>query len=319
MSDPNLNARALTAALLFLAPLAGCDLEADVVENGDETGDEDLEEVDPVALGNGTGLTGAYFSDVNLGTLKGRRLDTQVAFTWGTGAPMAGLAADGFSVRWSGEVEAPTTGTYLFTTRSDDGVRLRVDGELLVDNWTRHAPTANSGSIGLVGGERYALTMEYYEETGGATAILEYTPPGSTSRVIPTRRLYPAAAPPPVGGGAVTISGNRLLRDGVPWTPKGFSMIGALTCGAARTAAAQWGTAEIAVAKSWGGDSFRFQISQPFLDPADPKHDPAYLTRVKSMVAQARSNGFVVILSMQDQSLACGDATPMPTTSTQRA
>ena len=52
------------------------------------------------------------------------------------------MQADNFSVRWSGQVLAPVTGTYTFTTTSDDGVRLYVNGQLLIDNWTDHAVVA---------------------------------------------------------------------------------------------------------------------------------------------------------------------------------
>jgi len=63
----------------------------------------------------------------------------------------------------------------------------------------------------------------------------------------------------------------------------------------------------------------RFQASQPFLDPQSPQYQASYLDRIKSMVSAAQSSGFVVVLSMQDQSLACGDATALPTSETTRA
>ncbi len=139
------------------------------------------------------------------------------------------------------------------------------------------------------------------------------------------------AAPPPNEGGSdasadapstkagVDVSGNRLTLDGAPWDPKGLSFIGSLTVGSAVTAYAHWGTPELAAAKSWGADSIRLQVSQPYLDPQSTQYDATYLTRVSSMVALAEKNNFVVILSMQDQSLAGGNADPLPTASTVNA
>src|SRR3546814_1559722 len=53
---------------------------------------------------------------------------------WGNGSPSAGVGSDSFAVRWEGFVEAPTTGNYTFWTQSDDGVRLWVNGNLVIDN-----------------------------------------------------------------------------------------------------------------------------------------------------------------------------------------
>ena len=73
------------------------------------------------------------------------RTDPIVDFDWASAAPDPAVQADNFSVRWSGQVMAPVTGTYTFTTTSDDGVRLYVNGQLLIDNWTDHAVAQNSG------------------------------------------------------------------------------------------------------------------------------------------------------------------------------
>jgi hypothetical protein len=60
---------------------------------------------------------------------------------------VTGIGADTFSVRWVGTVQPPTSGNYTFYTESDDGVRLWVDGRLIVDNWTDHSRTENAGTI----------------------------------------------------------------------------------------------------------------------------------------------------------------------------
>ena len=74
----------------------------------------------------GTGLKGDYFTNTSLsGVVALSKVDTSVNFEWGyTVVPAAGIPLDRFSVRWTGQVEAPVAGAYTFITQSDDGVRL---------------------------------------------------------------------------------------------------------------------------------------------------------------------------------------------------
>jgi hypothetical protein len=143
--------------------------------------------------GNGTGLRGEYFDNIDFTSLKVARTDPTVNFDWGTGAPDPSMGPDTFSVRWTGEVEAPASGTYTFTTASDDGVRLWINGQLLVNNWTDHGATENSGSISLTAGQRAAVRMEYYEQGGDTVAQLFWTGPGIARQIVPQGRLYPAS------------------------------------------------------------------------------------------------------------------------------
>ena len=80
-----------------------------------------------------------------------------------------GFRAINFSVRWTGQILVPTTGTYRFATTSDDGVRLWVNGQRIINNWTAHSPTVNgSTGIALTAGVRYNIRLDYYEQGGGA-------------------------------------------------------------------------------------------------------------------------------------------------------
>ena len=118
------------------------------------------------------------------------------------------------------------------------------------------------------------------------------------------------------------VEGNRLILDGEPFVPLGFTMVGLLSptmTGTAGTAGQHYGQAELDAAKSWGANTMRFQISQRGFDPTDSLHTDSYVQRVKDGVALARGNGFAVILSMQDQSYSGGDATEMPEPQTLRA
>jgi len=145
----------------------------------------------PTNSATGTGLYGEYFDNKDLSLRKLARTDATVNFDWGSGSPDALIGADTFSVRWSGWVHAPSSGSYTFHTDSDDGVRLWVDNQLLVNNWTDHGSTTNSGSITLAAGKKYDIRLEYYENGGAALIKLYWTVPGSAKQIIPQQWLYP--------------------------------------------------------------------------------------------------------------------------------
>ncbi len=141
--------------------------------------------------GNGTGLQGQYFTGQDLTTLTLTRTDGTVNFDWGNGSAASALAADNFSVRWTGQVQPRYSETYTFYTTSDDGVRLWINGQRVIDNWTLHGPTENSGTITLAAGQKYDVKMEFYENTGGAVAKLAWSSPSQTKETIPQSQLYP--------------------------------------------------------------------------------------------------------------------------------
>jgi PKD repeat protein len=100
------------------------------------------------------------------------RNDVSVSFDWGTGSPGPGLPVDNFSARWSRSLNFPA-GAYRFYVRVDDGVRLWIDGNLVIDQWHDGAPTTYSADINLNDG-MHSLRMEYYERSGSALAQLAW-------------------------------------------------------------------------------------------------------------------------------------------------
>ncbi|MBU0639121.1 MAG: hypothetical protein KKB50_09680 [Planctomycetes bacterium] len=138
------------------------------------------------------GLAGAYYDDDNFtGMLRGR-IDQTINFNWGTGAPWPNFDIDNYSVRWTGYVQTPgASGTYTFYTTTDDGVRLWVDDQLIIDHWVDQSPQEWSGTITLAANSEYAIVMEYYENGGGAVAELRWEPPGMSKEIIPAANLIP--------------------------------------------------------------------------------------------------------------------------------
>ncbi len=125
------------------------------------------------------GLLGEYFTNQELhGEPAVRRIDSTVDFDWGDGSPAQGIGVDSFSVRWTGRIRSTESGTFEFTAATDDGVRLYINDQLLIDNWTDHAVEARSINYMMEAGKSYDIKMEYYENKGGAVARLGLARPG---------------------------------------------------------------------------------------------------------------------------------------------
>lgn len=149
----------------------------------------------PVPMG---GVDARYFDNLGLSDLKATGTDQGINFDWGwEGAPVMGMGSDTFSVRWSGKVTPRYSETYTFSTLSDDGVRLWVGGKLIINNWTDHSPIENSGVISLTAGTQYDIIMDYYENTGYATAKLYWSSAGQAKEIVPVTQLTPVTLNPP--------------------------------------------------------------------------------------------------------------------------
>jgi alpha-D-xyloside xylohydrolase len=133
--------------------------------------------------GTAAALQGEYFADKTLTQRAAARKDAAIDFDWGLGPALPELPSDQFSVRWTGRLRAPETGEYELATVADDGVRLWLDGKLLIDDWTQHAPEYRSGRVSLEAGRQYDLRLEYFDEILGASVRLRWTLPSDRSAV----------------------------------------------------------------------------------------------------------------------------------------
>jgi len=151
--------------------------------------------------GNAEGLGATYYNNINFTGSTVTRVDPTIDFTWGQGSPDPAIDANTFSARWEGFVLAPTSGTYTFFTNTDDGVRLWIDNEQLIDQWVNQGPTEVEGTIQMTAGQQVPITMEYYENGGGAVAQLLWQGPGVAKQIIPSDYLFPADITPPTSIG----------------------------------------------------------------------------------------------------------------------
>ena len=118
------------------------------------------------------------------------RTDANVDFAWGGSSPSAAVTADNFSARWTGKVEAPVTGSYTFTARGDDGVRLYLSGTKVIDGWSDHGATDFNYTTNLTAGTKYDIELHFYEHGGDAECKLHWSYPGQGKQAIPQGRLY---------------------------------------------------------------------------------------------------------------------------------
>jgi glucose/arabinose dehydrogenase len=141
---------------------------------GDATARLHYERIGDVAS-VGPPITAEYFTNATLsGAPAVTRVEDKIDNDWLGGSPDPTIPADNFSARWTQTLDL-TAGNYVFTVTADDGVRLFVDGRLVIDKWLRQAPTTYTGAVALPAGD-HTVVMEYFEAFGGAVARFSYAP-----------------------------------------------------------------------------------------------------------------------------------------------
>lgn len=146
-------------------------------------------------LGAAEGLRGRYYADLaGGGAPLIERIDPSVDFSWGAGAPAPTLPADEFMVVWDGTVQAPTSGSWIISLDSDDGVLLAIDGQVVINDWSDHAVRTANVTVSLDAGRAVPLHLAYYERRGQATVRMQWEGPGTARQIIPASALHAPAA-----------------------------------------------------------------------------------------------------------------------------
>ncbi|MNM93842.1 Mannan endo-1,4-beta-mannosidase [compost metagenome] len=135
------------------------------------------------------GLTAQYYQGINFELLMKTKIDPKVSFNWAGAKPIDELRADNFSVRWTGYIIPKYTEDYTFTTHSDDGSRVFVNGVKVVERW-KNGDSWAGGVIKLNAGEKVQIVVEFYDSTGNALMDLYWKSASQKSEIMPATEFY---------------------------------------------------------------------------------------------------------------------------------
>jgi len=159
---------------------------------------------------SGTGLRGQYYEGQNFEKLVLTRVDPGIDFNWTIGptgdhfvSPGPGVPGEWFSARWKGHLYAPVTGMYTFRMTMDDGMRVWVGGQRILNSWQNQAVSSHTAQIALTAGRYYPIRVDYYQAGQDSRAALDWQLPTRTEpEPIPVAYLYASlpttAVPVPV-------------------------------------------------------------------------------------------------------------------------
>jgi alpha-D-xyloside xylohydrolase len=129
------------------------------------------------------GLFAKYYNGTNFDTLVRTQHDSAVDLAWGDQqlSPIQGWNAKHVSARWTGNLKADEAGEYTISTSADDGVRLWLDGKLVIDDWNAHPEQINSAVIHLAQGQSIDVKLDFFQDTYGAALHLMWQKPVTQS------------------------------------------------------------------------------------------------------------------------------------------
>ncbi len=136
------------------------------------------------------GLMGEYFDNLTFSETPETRLDPRINFNWGEKIPIFKVERDSFTVRWQGFIMPDHTDTYTLRLESDDGARLWIDDELLIDNWEGTDFSEASVSVAMQAYFFHKIQVEYKEEQLRARVRLFWESSQLHEQVIPERHFF---------------------------------------------------------------------------------------------------------------------------------
>ena len=143
----------------------------------------------------GDGLLCTMYNGMNFENMAIQTKHAKVDFDWGLSSPDPNLKVDKNSIRWTGQIKPAYTEKYTFSITSDNGRRLWIDNQLIIDKWIGDWDVEYTGTIDLEAGKKYDIKVEYYEEVGGANIHLRWSSPSVAKQIIPQANLYSNSMP----------------------------------------------------------------------------------------------------------------------------
>ncbi|MDG0810797.1 PA14 domain-containing protein [Cohnella rhizosphaerae] len=154
----------------------------------------------------GQGLLGEYFAGTgsfDFGDYKGTTIDSQINFT-NLDPVLQGMTGkqDSANARWTGRLLAPETGDYTFYMTGDNGFRLWIDDQPVIDHWVNDwDKEQTSAPVSLAGGTKHKIKIEYFEDFGGSNLYLRWSTPTIAKEIVPASAFYlPEGYAGPVSG-----------------------------------------------------------------------------------------------------------------------
>ena len=192
----------------------------------------------PSPTPSGTGLLGQYYTNssatytnsknFNPTNLFLTRIDPAVDFIWSNGMS-PNLSNGNYTVRWTGQVQPQFSEQYYFDVRSDDGCKLWVDGQLLINKWQTQGATDWTNAIVLQAGVRYDIELDYLQTGGSAQAHLSWYSADQPEEIIPSTSLYPSNSVGNPGSNAPAVVTSALSAVAFLGQPFSFTVTGANT------------------------------------------------------------------------------------------
>ena len=147
------------------------------------------------SIGHGTGLLGRFLSTGQGHTSISQQpqVDPAMNFNWKSSGPFAGMADSYWNSRWTGFIEAKTTGWHTISVNTDDSVEVRINGQLTIDGTVYTEQPAKNGKVYLVAGTKVPIQIELSHNGGGGGFQLLWSGPGLPKELVPTSQLYPGS------------------------------------------------------------------------------------------------------------------------------
>lgn len=174
------------------------------------TTDSVINSVSRLVIGKGSGLLTTYNVYGYPNNCGGGPFPTELSNidkNWGSGHPSQICASDKFSAQWTGFIQPRYNDYYTFTSKSDDGIQVIINGVLIIDSWMDQSANVdrNSTPIFLQQGKLYSITVLYYEDKGNASAQLWWSSNNQLKEIIPYSQLYkPSMVPTDSAGSLLT-------------------------------------------------------------------------------------------------------------------
>jgi len=162
-------------------------------------------------------LTAEFYNGIEFDTIVSTDLREKIDFDWndGTSRPKE-VNQHYYSIRFSGEIETKESGKFTFLTTSNDGIRVVIDGKIIIENWTPHGATVDMGVIELKANKKYKIRVEYFQTLGGAITKLTWIKP-SVAAKLEANKVPPVKSVQvylPIASGWINFWSGELFKGG---------------------------------------------------------------------------------------------------------